>query len=222
MGKKVKLDFTGVENFQKASEGEHIAKIISAEETVASTGSDMIKITFEVTSGEDKGSRVYENYVLLEASLWKLKALLNALGVKAEGKVVIDLDKLIGKICIIEVVHEEYNGTIRAKVADYKNLAKAKSASNDDDEDFEDEDDEEEEEKPTKSSKPSKKPAKKPVKDEDDDEEDDEDDDEEEEEKPAKKSSKSAKKVEKKPAKKDEDDEEEDFEDDDDDDDWDE
>lgn len=216
MGKKVKLDFTGVESFQKASEGQHVAKIVSAEEVVASTGSDMLKIAFEVTTGTDKGCRVYENYVLAENSLWKLKGLLNALGVKADGKVVIDLDKLIGKTCIIEVVHEEYNGVMRAKIADYKNLATAEDN---------DEDDEEENETPKKEDKkPSKKSAPKKVEDDEDDDFEDEDEEEdEEEEKPAKKSKKPEKKPAKKPAKKvEEDDDDDDEFEDDDDDDWDE
>lgn len=230
MSRKMKLDFTGVESFQRASEGVHTCKIVSADEKPSSNGNDMIVVAFEVTKGEDKGSRVFENYPLIDTALWKLKGLLQAIGMKADGKVQLDLDKLIGKTLSVTVTHEEYNGSIRARV-DSVNKISASEDADDEDEDEEDEIEEEQEEKPVKKSKAtSKKPAMNPPEEDDEDDEDDEDwdedDDEEEEEKPApktKKASKPEKKKapEKKSAKKSKSDEDEDDEDWDDDD-WDE
>lgn len=214
MGKKMKLDFTGVESFQRASEGEHAAKIASAEVKQSQGGNDMIVVAFEVTKGEDKGSRVYENYPLIDTALWKLKGLLQAIGMKADGKVQLDLDKLVGKVVTIVVKHEEYEGKTRAKIDEVKKFSITSSEDEDDededlDEDLDEAEDEEEEEEPApkKSSKkaPAKKAAKKsePEEDEDDDDDDDDwddDEDEEEEEKPAKKAP--AKKATKKAAKK--------------------
>ena len=209
MGKKFKVDLTGVETFQRAPEGEHTAKIVSAEAKASQSGNDMIVVCFEVTKGEGKGSRVYENYPLVDTALWKLKSLLQALGMKADGKVQIDLDKLVGKVVTIVVKHEEYDGKLRARLDEVKKFSVASSDDDEDEDDEdteedddleeEDEEEEEEEEKPKKKA-PAKKPAKKPVKkqpepeeDEDDDDDDwDDDDDEEEEEKPAKKPAKKA------------------------------
>lgn len=241
MSRKMKLDFTGVESFEKAEEGKHICKIASAEVKQSQGGNDMIVVAFEVTKGNSKGARVYENYPLVENALWKLKSLLQAIGLKCEGKVQLDLDKLIGKMCEVTVFHEEYEGKTRAKVDTVARIkAQTESDEDEDEEDTveeaaEEEDEEEEEEKPA-PKKSSKKAAKKPAKKqpepepEDDDDEDDDDDwddedeeDEEPEEKPApkKKAAKKAdKKSSKKPAKKAEPEEDED--DDDDDDDWDE
>ena len=209
MGKKFKVDLTGVETFQRAPEGEHTAKIVSAEAKASQSGNDMIVVCFEVTKGEGKGSRVYENYPLVDTALWKLKSLLQALGMKADGKVQIDLDKLVGKVVTIVVKHEEYDGKLRARLDEVKKFSVASSDDDEDEDDEdteedddleeEDEEEEEEEEKPKKKA-PAKKPAKKPVKkqpepeeDEVDDDDDwDDDDDEEEEEKPAKKPAKKA------------------------------
>lgn len=229
MGKKLKLDFTGVESFNRASEGQHVVKIASAEIKQSQGGNDMIVIAFEVTKGEDKGARVYENYPLIETALWKLKGLLQAIGMKCDGKVQVDLDKLIGRALIIEVRHEEYEGKVRARVDEMKKLSVTTSSDDDEDEDEDfDEDDEieadedEEEEKPAKKSKKAtakkeeKKPAKKGKKQPEPEDEDDWDD--EEEEKPVKKSTKKqTKKPEKEKATK-----KVEPEDDDDDDDWDE
>ena len=241
MSRKMKLDFTGVESFERAEEGKHICKIAAADLKQSQGGNDMIVVAFEVTKGTSKGARVYENYPLAENALWKLKGLLQAIGMKADGKVQLDLDKLVGKVCEVTVFHEEYEGKTRAKVDTVAKIkAQADADEDEDDEDVteeapEEEEDEEEEEKPAKKSKKAKKPAKKQPEpepedededaDDDDDDWDDEDDeDEEPEEKPAPKK-KAAKKADKKPAKKakkSKPEPEEDDEDEDDDDDWDE
>ena len=244
--KKVNVDFTGVESFNRPSEGQHVVKIVSAEMKQSQGGNDMIVVAFEVTKGSDKGARCIENYPLAENALWKLKGLLQAIGMKCDGKVRLDLDKLIGKICIITVSDEEYEGKIRARVQECKKLAAVADEEDDDEDqdeeddsdDSDDEDDEEEEapkKKPTKKAPAKKAPKKKapmnPPEDEDEDDDDDdwddedEDDDEEEEPAPKKKPVKKAAPAKKTPAKKapaKKKPEPEDDDDEDDDDDWDE
>lgn len=232
MARRIKVDMTGVESFNKASEGQHVVRIISIDEKESQGGNDMLQACFEVAKGADKGSRVYENYPLTDTALWKLKGMLQAIGMKAEGKISLDLDKLIGKMLIIEVTHEEYNGQTRARVAECRKLNAANEDEDDEyDEDVEDMDEDDEEETPKK--KPSKKaPAKKKptskkkpepeVEEEDEDEDfDDEDEDEEEEERPKKKPAKKApakkapaKKAKKKPEPEPEEDEDEDWDED--------
>ena len=212
MARRVKLDMTGVESYTRCPEGEWLAKLSSIEEgTVQGSGDDCLKARFEVIKGSAEGCAVFETFSLTEKALWKLKGFLEAIGMKANGKLSLDLDKLEGKVCIIDVIHDEYNGQKRAKIASYM-----KPVEDEDEEDEEDED--EEEEAPRKPAK--KAPAKpvkksKPVEDDDDDEDEDDDEEEEEEPKPKKTSKKSppAKKAPAKTKKKVE-------EDDDDDDDW--
>ena len=212
MARRVKLDMTGVESYTRCPEGEWLAKLSSIEEgTVQGSGDDCLKARFEVIKGSAEGCAVFETFSLTEKALWKLKGFLEAIGMKANGKLSLDLDKLEGKVCIIDVIHDEYNGQKRAKIASYM-----KPVEDEDEEDEEDEDEEEEApRKPTKKApaKPVKKS--KPVEDDDDDEDEDDDEEEEEEPKPKKTSKKSppAKKAPAKTKKKVE-------EDDDDDDDW--
>lgn len=218
--RKVNLDMSGVESYTRCPEGEWLARLTKIEEgTVQGGGDDCLKARFEVIKGSAKGSTVFETFSLTEKALWKLKSFLNAIGMKANGKISLDLDKLEGKICMIDVIHDEYNGTKRAKISSYNPA----EDEDDEDEDVEDDEEEEEDEPPRKPAK--KAPAKpvkksKPVVEEDDDEDEDEDDDEDEEEeeepvkakKPAKKAA-PAKKAPPKTKKKVEEDE-------DDDDDW--
>lgn len=232
MARKVKVDMTGVESYSKASEGIHTAKVAEILEKTSQGGDDMLQFSFEIIKGDDKGSRVFESFVLTDKALWKLKSFLQAVGMKADGKLVLDLDKLIGKICDIEVFHEEYNGQKRAKISDYYKVGKGGSTESEEDEADDDEDEEEDEapaKKPSKKAPAKKTPApkgkKKPVEEDDEDEDDDfdeDEDDEDDEPAPKKKSKKKPEppKKSKKPAKGKKPEPEEEDEDDDDDDDW--
>lgn len=235
MSRKVKVNMEGVESFTRCPEGEWLAQLKKAEMgEVQGSGDDCIKAQFEVIKGSAKGNTVFETFSLTEKALWKLKSFLDAVGMKSNGKLTLDLDKMEGKVCIIDVIHDEYNGQKRAKISSY-----IKPGEDDDDEDIEDDEDDEddeEEEAPKKKGKKApakststKKSKKRPEleEDEDDDEDEDEEDDEEEDEPPAKskkgkkaapaKSSKKSSAKSKKKAKDEDDDEDDDWEEDDDD-----
>lgn len=228
--RKLKVDMTGVESYTRCSEGEHVAKVKKVEMgTVQGSGDDCIKAVFEVLKGSDKGCQVFETFSLSEKALWKLKSFLQAIGIKADGKLTLDLDKLENKVCIIDVIHEEYNGQKRAKISSYlKDSADEDEEEEDEEEEEDDDEDEEEEEAPkskkssTKKSAPAKKGKKQPESEEDEDEDEDEDE-EEPPKKSAKKSSKKAapaksgKKSKKPEPEEDEDDEDDDWDEDDDD-----
>lgn len=222
---KKKIDFSGVETYERAPEGTHVAKIVTVEETTFQSGSEGFKVAFEITKGAGKGARVYENYPLVDTALWKLKTLLEAIKIKCDGRIMLDTDKMIGKLCEIEVAHEEYDGKTRARLVTTRKIGSSKTNDDEPEEDEDDidevdeEEDEEVEEK--KPAKKEKKAAKKTSKKQPEPEEDDDDEEEdEEEEKPAKKSKQPAKKAASKSKKKAEPEPEED-DDDWDDDDWD-
>ena len=218
----ITVDMTGVETFSKVSEGIHTAKVKEINTTTTQAGDDALQVIFEVIKGEDKGGRVFETFTLIDKALWKFKAFLKAIGVKHEGKIKIDLDKLIGKTCDIEVFWNEYNGQTYTKISDYFPIGKTAY----DEEEDEEEEQEEEEVKPAKRGRPAKnkKPIKKeePEEDEEDDDfDDDEEDEEEEEVKPAKRGRPAKNKKPKKAVKEPEPEDEDDDFDDDDDDEWD-
>ena len=219
MARRVKLDMTGVESYTRCPEGEWLAKLSSIEEgTVQGSGDDCLKARFEVIKGSAKGCAVFETFSLTEKALWKLKGFLEAVGMKANGKLSIDLDKLEGKVCVIDVIHDEYNGQKRAKISSY-----IKPEDDEDEEEEDEEEDEEEEEEAPR--KPAKKAPAKPVKKSkpviEEDDEDDEDDEEEEEEPKPRKTAKKAPPAKKAPAKtkkkvEEDEDDDDDWEDDDD------
>lgn len=227
--RKLKVDMTGVESYTRCSEGEHVAKVKKVEMgTVQGSGDDCIKAVFEVLKGSDKGCQVFETFSLSEKALWKLKSFLQAIGLKADGKLTLDLDKLEGKVCVIDVIHEEYNGQKRAKISSYLKESADEDEDEDEEEEEDDDEDEEEEEAPKSKKSSAKKstPAKKGKKQPEPEDDEDEDEDEDEEEPPkksAKRSSKKAapaksgKKSKKPEPEEDEDDEDDDWDEDDDD-----
>ena len=219
MARKLKLNMEGVESYTRCPEGEWLAKLTKIEMgEVQGSGDDCLKARFEVIKGSAKGNTVFETFALSEKALWKLKSFLEAIGVKATGKISLDLDKLEGKMCIIDVIHDEYNGTKRAKISAYVKPGDDSDEDDEEDEVDDEEEDDDAEEPPKQSSKkpgPAKKSKKQPEPEEDED-----DEDEEEEEKPAAKSKKSDKKATAKSTKKTSSKKSEPEEDDDEDDDW--
>lgn len=228
MSRKVKVNMEGVESFTRCPEGEWLAKLKKAElGEVQGSGDDCIKAQFEVIKGTAKGSIVFETFSLTEKALWKLKSFLDAAGMKSNGRLTLDLDKMEGKLCIIDVVHDEYNGQKRAKISSYIKPGDDEDSENDEDEDenseIEDEDDVEDTPKKSKGAKSTAKKSKSrpESEDEDDDWEDEDSDDEEEEEEPVKpkkstKKTSTNKKTTKKSKKVVEEDEDDDWEEDDD------
>ena len=226
MARKVKVNMEGVESFTRCPEGTWLARLKKIDMVeIQGSGDDGLKAQFEVIKGSAKGNSVFETFSLAEKALWKLKQCLEAMGLKASGKLTLDLDKLEGKICLIDVIHDEYNGQKRAKISAYMKPGD-ESDEDVDDEDIDDteDDDDEEEETPKKSKKASKAPAKKSKKPDPEDDDEDEDEDEDEEEEKPKKGKKTApkpaKKAPAKPKKKtkgeDEDEDDDDWEEDDD------
>lgn len=237
MSRKVKVNMEGVESFTRCPEGEWLAKLKKADMgEVQGSGDDCIKAQFEVIKGSAKGNTVFETFSLTEKALWKLKSFLDAVGMKSNGKLTLDLDKMEGKVCIIDVIHDEYNGQKRAKISSYIKPGEDEDEDeniDDEDEDIDEDEEEDEEEAPKKGKKaasksaPAKKSKKRPEPDEDnEDEDDDEDYDEEEDEPPVKtkkgkktspaKSSKKSSAKSKKKSKDEDEDEDDDWEEDDD------
>ena len=170
MARKKKLDFTGVQAYKKCEEGIHTAKLVSIDEGTSQAGDDMLKATFEIISNNSsKGARVFDNFVLTDKALWKFKMMLQGMGIKCDGKIALDLDKLIGKTVDVDIAHEEYNGQKRARIMEYSKIVEEEE---DFDEDEDEEEDIEEEEAP---KKPEKKKGKKEPEPEEDDDEDWED-----------------------------------------------
>ena len=148
--------------------GEYVVKATAAESNEDDEGRTYIKWTFLVTTGKGKGATISTNTYITPKALWKLRELLECMGIEVGNSVQdLDLDEAIeeGSEFVIEV--EEGNERADGKgyymqvsdfmaLEDYEEASAPKKSKEEPDE--EDEDDETEEEEPvSKSSKKAKK-----------------------------------------------------------------
>lgn len=97
------LDFTGVQSSSFIEEGVHTVKVKDAEFKKAQTGSDQLQLTFEAADGKIRSAW----YNLLPQALWKLKGVLETLGIPCEGKIKLNTTQFKGKVCVITVEPDE-------------------------------------------------------------------------------------------------------------------
>jgi hypothetical protein len=67
-------------SFDPIPEGRYNVVVEKAELTAAKdSGNPMIKVTLKILDGDSKGRLAWDNFVLIEKSLWKLKGFLEAI-----------------------------------------------------------------------------------------------------------------------------------------------
>ncbi len=105
------LDFSSVPSREPLAEGVYRLQIAKVEETVSSTGNPMLKVEYNVLDME--GTRkLWDNFVLIDKALWKLKELFDALGVDTGAIVEMDVQELVGMEIQAKVIQETYQGDI--------------------------------------------------------------------------------------------------------------
>ena len=121
---KMTLDFSGVEDKEFGDyitePGTYVVKVTSVEKV---TPEDSMKYPYlkwgleVVSSGSQEGNTVNHNTSLKPESLFSLRNFLIALGLKVpNSSVSLDMDKLKGKTCSVEVNMRPYNDKLYANV----------------------------------------------------------------------------------------------------------
>lgn len=118
----LRLDFSQVQggDFEPIPEGDYLVEIEKVEHKHSQSGNEMLQMTFNVVEGEYAGRKVFDNYVLTQAALWKLKSLFVALGKDVSGIAEFEPDELIGNKFIATVSVEEYNGNENNRIKKHK------------------------------------------------------------------------------------------------------
>jgi hypothetical protein len=166
----VEIDFTGVESGGggfKIKEGPYLMAVEGVEDTESDAGNQMFKWTFVGKEGAARGKKFYQ-YTVYDPpdSLWKLRGLLEALGVEVpDGPMDLDLEEMVDLELIGIVSDEEYQNKVSSKMTDFEPVGgeeeeeedekpKAKRGKNG--KPAEEEEEEEEDEKPKKGAKKKK------------------------------------------------------------------
>lgn len=101
------LDFSNVQsNNILLEEGTYNITLEAIEQKQSSTNKPMLSVRFRE---ETTQAALFENYVLQENCLWKLKELLEAAGIDCSAGVDLDTDELIGVVFKAKVIQEDYN-----------------------------------------------------------------------------------------------------------------
>lgn len=151
-GRKVKIDFTGVETGGRirVPEGDYHVKVVKAEYGTSKTDNPKIDISYEIVGhGKHDGKTLPDTFSLQHKALWKLRKMLEAMEKKVPSKLVsLDLDGLMGGELGVTVADDEYNNHVSSKVMDYLTVdnLKGKDDADEEDEDEESDDEEEDEE----------------------------------------------------------------------------
>lgn len=109
------LDFSSVPSREPLEEGIYNLTIAKVEEANSSTGNPMLKIEYDV-NGVEGNRKLWDNYVLIDKCMWKLKELFDALGIDTSDIVEMDVTELVGMQVNAKVIQETYNGDIVNRV----------------------------------------------------------------------------------------------------------
>lgn len=101
------LDFSNVRGSVILEEGMYNMIIEKVESKDSKSGKPMLVVRFKE---EETKAAIFENYVLEESCLWKLKELLKAAGIECDGAVDFEPEELEGLIFKVKVIKEQYNG----------------------------------------------------------------------------------------------------------------
>ena len=88
------LDFSSVPSREPLEEGIYSLTISKVEETTSSTGNPMLKVEYDV-NGVDGNRKLWDNYVLIDKCMWKIKELFDALGIDTSEVVEMDVTELV-------------------------------------------------------------------------------------------------------------------------------
>lgn len=111
------LNFSSVQDREPLNEGIYSMVIDKVEEKTSKTGKQMLVV--QLVEPETK-SRIFENFVLQENCLWRLRDLFKAAGYETDQDLVgFDEQELVGLAVNVKVVQEEYNDQIVNRVSKY-------------------------------------------------------------------------------------------------------
>lgn len=126
----VTVDFSGVESGGRSvPDGQYLTEVVSVEEKESQEGNMYLAWKWKVCDGPYKGAIIYDNTSLKPTALWRLKTLLECLGVDvSEGKMGLRLADYKGKTALVMVANEKYQGKDKPRITEFlRGVAASKS-----------------------------------------------------------------------------------------------
>ena len=130
----IRVDFTnsGQTRFTPP-EDDYQVEISKVNKSESSSGNDQLEVDFVVLDGKHKGKQFRQWFSLVDQALWKLAGVLRSAGVDIpEEPVDLDFDDIEGRKLQVTIQHREYNGDIKADIADSASLEEVDESDEDD------------------------------------------------------------------------------------------
>ncbi len=154
------IDFEGVESGGglPIDDGRHHLKVSKVtEEEGQDSGEPYLSFTWKVVSGPCKGARGFDNCSLQPQALWRLRNVLEALGVEVpDSEMELDISELVDMECLSDIVNEEHEGRDKPRFTAFLPLTGEEEEEEEEEESNEATEEEEEEEVPKKRSRKAK------------------------------------------------------------------
>jgi hypothetical protein len=115
------VDFTNVQtlNMNPLPAGQYYVQVVACNPKSSKAGKPMFEWQYRVVDGEFENRRIYQNTMLQQESLWKLKQNLVGLGYSEadlEGNIQIDPEEMFGLECYAVVTQRTWEGQVRNDV----------------------------------------------------------------------------------------------------------
>lgn len=112
------LDFSGIKDREPLAEGIYEVTVLEVDDNATSSkGSPMVKVTFEEPESKN---RIFENFVLQDNTLWKIKEFLEALGLEVpKGALDIDFRDFVGTTVTVKVIQDTYEEKVTNRIKKY-------------------------------------------------------------------------------------------------------
>ncbi len=110
---------TDKKNFAPVPPGFYEVEIFDAATDQALTGTDFINVDFLIVQGEYSNRHLWTHLYLTDKAMWKVEALLNAVGLKPSDD--LKTDDLIGKRLRVRVRHgQDQDGNVKVEVIAFR------------------------------------------------------------------------------------------------------
>lgn len=129
----VKVNFKDIETRTRVNkEGDYPLRCIEAKSGQSGGGNEQIEFTFEVSAGEFKGAKAWFYCPLIENSLWKLHALMTAMGNEVpDEEMDVDLSEFVDQEVVGVFTPDTYNGKRTFKMTDFCSMDDYKGEADD-------------------------------------------------------------------------------------------
>lgn len=109
---------TNKSGFELMEDGEYLAQVVEVDSSRKTRGGDeMWRLKFRIVDeGEYFGRLVWDNWVFSTGGLKRIKYIRKNIGLNVTGIVSPTVDEILGKVMLVSIISEEYNGKTQNKI----------------------------------------------------------------------------------------------------------